>query len=38
MKSLNTIEWFKNIKYKSKTTFIQFDIIGFYPFITKELL
>ena len=36
--SLDTIEWFENIKHKNKTTFIQFDIIDFYPTITKELL
>ena len=36
--SLDTIEWFKNIKHKNKTTFIQFDIIDFYPSITKEFL
>ena len=28
---LDTIEWFKNIKHKYKTTFIQSDIIDFYP-------
>ena len=36
--SLDTIEWFKNIKHKNKTTSIQFDIIDFYPSIKKELL
>ena len=36
--SWDTIEWFKNIKYKRKSTFIQLDIIDFYPSITKELL
>ena len=36
--SFDTIEWFKNIKHKSKTIFIQFDIIDFYPSIIKELL
>ena len=36
--SSETIEWFKNIKNKSKCTFIQFDIIDFYPSISKELL
>ena len=34
--SNDTIEWFRNIKNKSKTTFIQFDIIEFYPSITKK--
>ena len=32
-----TIEWFRRIKNKSKATFIQFDIIDFYPSITKNL-
>ena len=36
--SYETIEWFKGIKNKSKATFIQFDIIDFYPSITKNLL
>ena len=27
--SFDTIVWFKNIKHKSKTSFIQFDIIDF---------
>ena len=36
--SLDTFECFKNIKHKNRTTFIQFDIIDFYPSITKELL
>ena len=35
---LDTIEWFKNITHKNKTTFIQFDIIDFYPSKMKELL
>ena len=34
----DTIEWFRNIKNKSKTTFTQFDIIDFYPSITKKVL
>ena len=33
--SYETIEWFRRIKNKSKATFIQFDIIDFYPSITK---
>ena len=36
--STDTIEWFRNIKNKSKTTFIQFDIIDFHPSISKEVL
>ena len=36
--SYETIEWFKGIKNKSKATFIQFDIIDFYPSITRNLL
>ena len=36
MNSNDTIEWFRNIKNKSKITFIQFDIIDFYPSITKK--
>ena len=34
----DTIEWFRNIKNKSKATFIEFDIIDFYLFISKEVL
>ena len=33
-----TIEWFRKIKNKSKATFMQFDIIDFYPSITKNIL
>ena len=36
--SLNTIDWFKQIRHKSKATFIQFDIIDFYPSISKDLV
>ena len=36
MNSSDTIEWFRNIKNKIKNTFIQFDIIEFYPSITKK--
>ena len=36
--STNTIEWFRNIKNKSKVTSIQFDIIDFYPSISKKVL
>ena len=35
---MDTIDWFKKIKDKKGSTFIQFDIIEFYPSITKELL
>ena len=36
--SYNTIEWFRKIKNKSKSTFMQFDIIDFYPSIKKKSL
>ena len=36
--SNDTIEWFKKIKNKSKGIFTQFDIIDFYPSITKNIL
>ena len=36
--SLDSIECFKNMKHKNKTTFLQFDIIDFPLSITKELL
>ena len=36
--SFNAKEWFRNIKDKNRTTFIQFDIIEFYPSIPKDLL
>ena len=36
--SNDTIEWFKKIKNKSKAIFTQFDIIDFYPSITKNTL
>ena len=32
------ITWFKNIKSKSISPFTKFDIVDFYPFISKELL
>ena len=35
--SLDTIDWFKNIKNKKRSTFTQFDI-EFYLSITRELL
>ena len=36
-RSEDTIEWFKNIKRKKKSFFVQFDIVEFYPSITKNL-
>ena len=36
--SYDTIEWFRKIRNKSKATFMQFDIIDFYPSITKNTL
>ena len=36
--SYDTIEWFRKMKNKSKATFMQFDIIDFYPSITKNTL
>ena len=36
--SMDTIDWFKNIRDKKRSTFIQFVIIEFYPSITRELL
>ena len=32
------ISWFKGIKNKEKSSFIKFDIVDFYPSISKELL
>ena len=32
------ITWFKNIKSKSSSSFIKFDIVDFYPSISKDLL
>ena len=32
------ITWFKNIKSKNRNSFIKFDIVDFYPSISKELL
>ena len=34
----SVIEWFKNIKDKSKHSFVSFDIAEFYPSITEDLL
>ena len=36
--SMDTIDWSKNIRDKKRSTFVQFDIIDFYPSITRELL
>ena len=36
--SYDAIEWLKKIKNKSKATFMQFDIIDFYPSIAKNTL
>ena len=36
--SLDTINWFVDIENEKYNTFIQFDIIDFYPSISKELL
>ena len=36
--SADILDWFKNLKNKKLSTFIQFDIIEFYPSITRELL
>ena len=35
---LDAIEWFRNIKYKSNTTFIEFDIKDFHLSISRDLL
>ena len=32
------ITWFKNVKSKSSSSFIKFDIADFYPSISKDLL
>ena len=34
----SVIDWFKAIKNKSKSSFIKFDIVQFYPSISKERL
>ena len=31
------IDWFSNLKDKSDKTFIKFNIVEFYPFISEEL-
>lgn len=35
---LDTIKWFQNINSRTKASFIQFDIIDFYPSISENLL
>ena len=35
---MDTIDWFRKIRDKKRSTFVQFSIIEFYPSITKELL
>ena len=34
----DVLHWFKNLRDKSKSKFIKFDIVEFYPSITKQLL
>ena len=34
---MDTIDWFRKIKDKKRSTFVRFNIIEFYPFIIKEL-
>ena len=34
----DVIHWFKDVKTQSNTTFLTFDIVSFYPSISKELL
>ena len=34
----SVVEWFKNIDNKSSHSFINFDVVGFHPSITDELL
>ena len=36
--SYSVIEWFKGLQNKAKLTFLQFDIVEFYPSITEEVL
>ena len=36
--SYSVIDWFKSLKHKKKLTFLQFDIIDFYPSITERVL
>ena len=34
----DAIEWFRSIPQKNKATFLQFDIVNFYPSINKKIL
>ena len=36
--SFSVIEWFKNLENKKELTFLEFDIVEFYPSITEDLL
>ena len=36
--SFSVIDWFNNLKDKQRLSFIEFDIIDFYPSITENLL
>ena len=36
--SFSVIDWFNNLQEKSKLTFLQFDIVEFYPSISENLL
>ena len=36
--TVSVLQWFKTITEKQKYTFIQFDIVNFYPSITEKLL
>lgn len=33
----DTLNWFKNLKYKTRLKFLQLDIVDFYPSITEDL-
>ena len=35
---MDTIDWFRNIRDKKRSPFVQFDIMEFYPSITREFL
>ena len=36
--SASVLDWFSNLKEKKKSTFVKFDIVGFYPNISMDLL
>jgi len=36
--SYDVINWFKDTRHKSQSTFVNFDIVNFYPTITQQLL